>query len=69
MSKTITDSGHEVMEAQLLTDGDMKQLTERHYEEVMCRECKEWTMYGESCCGATQCESVCPVCKEVYGEY
>lgn len=47
-----------------LTEAEIKELTERHHELVMCRSCREWTSFGESCCGETQCEEVCPVCIE-----
>lgn len=47
-----------------LTEKEKQQLTERHHEQVMCSSCKEWTEYGEACCGMTECESQCPVCIE-----
>jgi ferredoxin len=47
-----------------LTDEENKFFTARHHEEVMCSECKEWTEFGNSCCGMTECESECPVCIE-----
>lgn len=47
-----------------LTESEVKQLTERHHELVVCRSCREWTSFGESCCGVTECESCCPVCIE-----
>lgn len=47
-----------------LTAQEIGRLVERHHEQVMCSSCKEWTEFGESCCGQTQCESDCPVCIE-----
>lgn len=35
---------------------------ERHHSLVMCSDCKEWTTYGEPCCGKTECDTDCPIC-------
>lgn len=40
----------------------------RHDELVVCSDCKEWTTYGESCCGCTACDEDCEICNdEVHG--
>lgn len=50
--------------AEPLTESEIKHLIEQHNEIVICRSCKEWTSYGLSCCGETECESECPICLE-----
>jgi hypothetical protein len=47
-----------------LSEADAKYYRDRHHELVMCADCKEWTEFGDSCCGATQCEEECPICSE-----
>ena len=48
-----------------LTAAERAALIERHEELVICRACREWTSYGDSCCGETSCESECPICLEL----
>lgn len=50
-----------------MSDEDLR-LRERHDELVICRSCKEWTTFGESCCSVTQCEDGCPACAEIDGD-
>ena len=47
-----------------LDEDDLKRLRDQHHELVRCSKCHEMTEYGESCCGATECESECPRCIE-----
>lgn len=51
-------------EREPLTEDEIKYFIDRHEEQVICRACKEWTSFGESCCGETECESECPLCLE-----
>lgn len=61
---------HDLLEArpeddtQDLDQADLDRLAERHHEQVVCTRCHEWTEYGESCCGRTECEPGCPECEE-----
>lgn len=50
-----------------LTQKEVDELTEKHHEQVMCSACKEWTEFGESCCGKTECSEECPVCNDANG--
>lgn len=50
--------------SQPIEDAELKYFHDQHYEEVVCRSCKEWTTFGESCCDQTRCEDECPYCKE-----
>ena len=45
-------------------NAELNYMTERHHQEVVCTKCKEWTSFGDSCCGKTFCEEGCPVCKK-----
>lgn len=48
-----------------LSDSESSELINRHEQLVTCTACYEWTTYGESCCGMTQCDSECPICEEL----
>ena len=51
-----------------LTETELKYYRANHFELVVCKGCKEWTTFGDSCCGYTECEEGCPFCAEVAGE-
>jgi hypothetical protein len=45
----------------------LEKLIVQHYAKVECPECKRQTTFGESCCGQTECDLACPVCRKLFG--